>query len=293
MNRSQKNSLYLIIGFLVLAIGLFAYQNIVMPAQQTADRVLVYVAGTNLSDKTVINASDTSQFKAVQISGDSLLHDSVTNLDSVNGKVIEGGLLEGELLRMKRLSDAKTDEGELFIKIEPDYPIDIRDGENIAVFVRGVNEKTRMDEVVQLFAQKKVHSSSRVTNLLEGESTQGYYLNVTANELEAYYLAKNKGVIIAAKISPTSKDVTKVENTIGALQRLSNLPEEVEEPEDDSESSVANNEAVPGDDYETQPGDTYESIAHDHQVSVDALKRQNPNIGEVREGIIITIPGEN
>lgn len=280
MNRNQKNNILMIIGFLVLAIGLFAYQNFVMPAQQQAQRAVVYVANQDLADNTTIDQTNTAQFKAIQVSEESVVPGSVTNLNQVHGKVIEGGLLEGELLSSKRLVDKETEEGDLYAKVEPDFPVDIRDGENIAVYVRYYDDAERRDKVDLIFDQKQVHSSSRVTSLIEGDSAQGYYLRLTQEELRQYYLAKNKGAIIVAKIAPNAGDITEV------LQTLEPSDEAKEETKE--ESTTADRAS-----YEVGEGETYESIAHDNELSVSDLKAANPELNEVTAGINIVIPGMN
>lgn len=278
MNRNQKNNILMIVGFLFLAMGLFAYQNFVMPAQKQAQRAIVYVANQDLADNTVIDQANKEQFKAVQVSEESVVPGSVTNIKQVHGKVIEGGLLEGELLTGKRLVDESSEDGELYAKIEPDFPVDIRDGENVAVFVRHYDDADRKERVDVIFEQKQVHSSSRVTSIIEGESSQGYYLRLTEEELKDYYLAKNKGAIIVAKIAPNAGDITDVLQTI----------EQAEE-----EAAVESTVEVDGASYEVGEGETYESIAHDNEVSVADLKEANPELNQVRPGTKIVIPGIN
>lgn len=286
MNKAQKNNIYLIVGLLVLAIGLFAYQNFFMPAQLQAKRAVIYVAGTHLADETVIDTSKSDQFKAIQVSEDSVVPGSVTNLESVNGKVIEGGLLEGELLSTSRLADPTDDKGDLYVKIEPDFPVDIRDGENIAVFVNGQNEESGESQVVELFSKKQVHASSRVTNIIEGESSQGYYLRMNDKELVDYYLAKGKGAIIVAKIVPMAGDIAEELGATGTLDDLA--PKTEEKIEESSKETVVEQDGR----YEVGEGETFETIAHDLEISVSALKDENPQLNELRAGDKITIPGQ-
>lgn len=284
MNKQQKYNIYVIVGFLLISIGLFAYQNFLMPAQQQARQSVIYVASRDLSDETIINAQEGGQFQALQVSEDSVVPGSVTNLETVNGKAIEGGLLEGELLTTNRLIEDVKENGNLFVKVEPDYPVDIRDGENVQVFVQGDFGEGKT-EVKSLYQQKKVYSSSRVTNLLDGESSQGYYLRMSEEELKDYYLSKSRGAIILAKISPTAKDVTK--SMVLTNKPLEDLVEKpVEEPIETDEDESAGSSVH----YEAQEGDSFESVAHQLELSVQELKDLNPTTDELSAGDFIVLP---
>lgn len=269
MNKNQKKSIFTIVGMLILAGAMFAYQNFFMPAQQQARRAVVYIANRDISDDTIINIEG-KQFDEIQISDDSVLEGSVTNLSKFDGKVIEGGLLKGELLTEFRIVDQQDEKGTLFVKVEPDFPVDIRDGENVRVFVQGKDEFDK-SAVAELFTQKQVYSSSKVTNLLEGDSTQGYYLRVDDEELIQYYEAKTKGSIIMAKISATSGDVT--ETIEGKRVKLEELAEK---------AGVMR--------YVVEEGDTYESIANDLSVRPEMLKIMNPNVKTLEVGDKIIVP---
>lgn len=292
MNKQQKNNIFWIVTFLLISIGLFVFQNFVMPAQQQAKRAVVYVASKDLSDETLIDIQAGDQFKTIQISEDSIIEGSVLDLSSVNGKVIEGGLLEGELLTTKRLTDETKESGDLFVKVEPDFPVDIRDGENVQVFVQG-DFGEGYNEVKSLYKQKKVYSSSRVTNLIEGDSSQGYYLRMDEQELKDYYLSKARGAIILAKISPTAGDITK--NMVLTNKPLDALVEKTVEENsvDVSEEGEITSSTDAAVRYEVKEGDTFESVAHSFEMPVEAIKAVNPSISELKAGEYISLPGQN
>lgn len=279
MNQSQKKTVATISGLLLVSAGLFGYQNFLMPAQQQASKVPVYIAAEDVPADTVITKE---MFKEVSISEDSSLEGSVVNIDEVVGSEVEGGLLKGEQLFLQRLTSDVSEEGNLYVKVEPDFPIDIRDGENVRVFLQG-NTNTGESAVVELFNQKKVFSSSRVTSIAEGDSVEGYYMRMTDEELNEYYSAKTKGSIIMAKISTTDGDVTKEVKTSTGVD-VNDLKDKTDKSD---ESSDENNLR-----YEVKEGDSIESIAHDLEISKEKLQSMNENVETVKAGDFINIPAE-
>lgn len=282
MKKELRNNVVALSTILVASGSLFAYQNFVIPSKEASSSRIVYVARENLSRDTEIEANRNDQFTPIKVNGDSVIEGSVTDLSQVDGKYIEGGLLKGELLSTMRLKENTKEEGDYFVKVEPDFPVDIRDGEEVAVFVRGYNEGDGREQVVSLFDSKRATASSRVTNLLEGESTEGYYLRLTERELVDYYLAKNVGAIIFAKIVPNSVDVTEKIQAEGTIQDLA----KIEKTEETEESEFQDGDVR----YEVKEGDTFESIAHDLEISVETLKGANPGKDQATTGQFINIP---
>lgn len=293
MNRNQKSNIYLIVGFLILSIGLFSYQNFFMPAQEKLERVTIYVAGEDISHNSPIDLSNREQIKAIDVDKDSVIPGSVTDIASLNGQFVKGGLLAGELITHSRISPNDTDEGSLYIKVEPDFSIDIRDGENVRAFIQGTNEASGQIQVVELFHEKKVYSGEKITKLFDGEAVQGYYIKVTDDELKDYYKGKYKGEFILAKIASDSKDVTDLDiKSTGNLDDLKTIEKEDEvETEDNETTSTESNEN--NEDsvfYEVKEDDTFESIAHRLEISVDELKELNSSYDELNAGDVINIP---
>jgi len=293
MNRNQKSNIYLIVGFLILSIGLFSYQNFFMPAQEKLEKVTIYVAGEDISHNSPIDVSNGNQIKAIDVDKDSVVPGSVTDINALDGQFVKGGLLAGELITHSRISPIDTDEGNLYVKVEPDYPIDIRDGENVRAFIQGVNDVSGQTQVVELFHEKKVYSSEKVTKLFDGESVQGYYIKLTDEELKDYYKGKEKGLFILAKITPDSKDVTDLDiQSTGNLDDLKTIEKEdeveTEGNETTSTESNENNEDLVV--YEVKEDDTFESIAHRLEISVDELKKLNSSYDELNAGDTINIP---
>lgn len=280
MNQSQKKTVLAIAGLLAVSGGLFGYQNFFIPAQQQASKSIVYVAKNDVPAETKVSEE---MFTQVAINSDSVLEGSVQNIDEVVGKEIEGGLLKGEQLFNQRLSDETTEKGDLYVKIEPDFPVDVMEGENVRLFVQGSTE-TGENSVVELFSQKKVYSSSRETNAAEGETVEGYYIRMTDKELSEYYLAKSKGTIIMAKITTTEGDIVK-KNKSNVKEELTNLSDKKTDKKTDKEDESNLT-------YEAREGDTLESIGHELEVSVETLNEMNPDIKTIKSGDLISVPAE-
>lgn len=293
MNRNQQKSLFTLIGLLVTAIVLFLVQNVFLPQQQASEVTAVYVAAENIPSDTVISAD---MFTAVSVPTDSVVEGSVLDVAEVEGQRLQGGLLQGELLFAQRLSTDITAEGDLYIKVEPDYPVDLEDGEFVRISVQYTE-----DEGIQidtLFDKKQVFSSTRVLNLVEGSETTGYYLLVDKDEMEAYYTAKSTGLIIMNKYDTlTASESIPAQNSsnpdgtaAAGTDTASANTNATKKPATTDEPAAATTDEEMTLNYAVKEGDTFESIAFDLKIEVADLKALNPGITEVTKGQLINIP---
>lgn len=191
----KKNNILLVVLLIVVAGGMFAYQNFIMPAQLIAQKTVVFVAKKDIPADTQLKQD---MFSAVEVTTDSVISGSIQDMADLEGKRLIGGVLKGEPIMAQRVSDLIDEEGTYYVKVEPDYPVDLREGEVVAVMQKTENT------VETLFKRKNVYSSSQVTSILEGESVAGFYLLLTQEELEKYYLAKDNGGVIMTKIEVTT-----------------------------------------------------------------------------------------
>lgn len=191
----KRNNLLLVVLLIAVAGGMFAYQNFIMPAQQIAQKTVVFIAGKDIPADAKLTKE---MFKPVEVTVDSVVEGSIQDVTAIEGKRLIGGLLKGEPVMAQRISELVDEEGTFYVKVEPDYPVDLREGEAVAVM-----QKTENDVEV-LFERKIIYSSSQVTNILEGESISGFYLLLTQDELKEYYLAKESGGVIMTKIEVTT-----------------------------------------------------------------------------------------
>ena len=294
MNRNQQKSLFTLLVLLGTSVVLFFVQNVFLPQQQASEVTTVYVAAENIPSDTLISAD---MFTTVSVPTDSVVEGSVLNVAEVEGQRLQGGLLQGEMLFAQRLSAETAAEGDLYIKVEPDYPVDLEDGEFVRISVQ-YTEETGI-QIDTLFDKKQVFSSTRVLNLVEGSETTGYYLLVDKDEMEAYYTAKSTGLIIMNKYDTLSA------SEVIPAQNSSNPEEDAVTAETESETASANKNAKPAAtdepeaattneemtlNYAVKEGDTFESIAFDLEVEVSELKALNPGTTEVTKGQLINIP---
>ena len=279
MNRNQQKSLFTLLVLLGTSVVLFLVQNVFLPQQQASEVTTVYVAAENIPSDTLISAD---MFTTVSVPTDSVVEGSILNVAEVEGQ---------------RLSSNVTPEGDMYIKVEPDYPVDLEDGEFVRLSVQYTAESGI--QIDTLFEKKQVFSSTRVLNLVEGSETTGYYLLVDKDEMEAYYTAKSTGLIIMNKYDTLSA------SEVIPAQNSSNPEEDAVTAETESETASANKNAKPAAtdepeaattneemtlNYAVKEGDTFESIAFDLEVEVSELKALNPGTTEVTKGQLINIP---
>lgn len=285
MNANTKKSTYIIGALFTTAVGLFGYQNFYMPAQEQQNTSVIYVAATDIPTDTVLSAE---MLKPVTVSEKSVLPGSITNVNEAVNKRLTGGILEGEMLFAQRISSELEEEGSFFVKVEPDYPVDLQDGDH--VLVAGQNDS---GDLFELFSRKQVYSSSRVVNLVEGQAATGFYLLLTEEEMNDYYSAKVNDLVVMTKIDTvaTNKDLENEANKIA--------PKEVELPKKETSTEETKKEepkknGTAGEPsnlkYQVQEGETLESIAHELEVPVEELSAVNNGVDSINKGDMINIP---
>lgn len=208
----------------------------------------------------------------VKVNQDSIVEGAITDKDDAVGKRITGGILTGEMLFSQRLSEDMKERGELFIRVESDYPIDLKDGEHVRVFAQGDVG------ITELFNRKEIYSTQRVINFVDGEAVAGFYLLLSEDELESYYLAKSSGMIILAKIDTVAKSTDKASGTRNPIV--------IDTSKSDTESTVepSNNR------YTVEEGQTLSEIATELETTPEALTTLNDGQTEVKAGDILIIP---
>lgn len=268
MKRESKITIGSIAGLMTVSVGLWGYQMFILPQQEAENYQVVYVASQDIPTDATIDAN---MLEPMRVRDDSIVPGAVTSVDAAVGARLTGGLRAGEMLFEQRLSEDVLEEGQLFVRVEPDYPVDLTDGEHVRVLVQ------REGEITELFSRKQVYATNRITNLLDGQSAAGFYLLLTEQELENYYHAKFAGNIILSKIDTVATDDDISASTGEAI----NL---IPEGENGEETHASNNR------YTVQADQSLEDIAYELEVPVSVLSELNDGIESVDEGDVIVIP---
>lgn len=270
MKRESKMTILSIVGLLMVALGLWSYQTFLVPAQEAEKYVDVYIASQDIPTNAVIT---NKMLQSVKVNEDSVLDGSIRDANQAIGTRTVGGILKGELIHTSRLTDDIYNEGDLFVQIEPDYLVDISDGDHVRVYALESNGNLSV-----LFERKEVYASTRFANLLDGTATTGFYVLLTEQEVKSYYSAKLNTSIILGRIK-----------TVATNDDISNSTGEPIVFEQ-SEATQENGEVESNNRYTVQPGQTLEDVANDVNTSVETLSVLNDGITEVEAGDIIVIP---
>lgn len=285
MNANSKKSAYIIGGLFTTALGLFGYQNYYMPAQEEQNTAVVYIAATDIPTDTVLSAE---MLKPVTVNEKSVLPGSITNVNEVVNKRLTGGILEGEMLFAQRISPELTEQGSFYVKVEPDYPVDLQDGDHVLVAAQ--DDKGELND---LFGRKQVYASSRVVNIVEGQAATGFYLLLTEEEMNDYYSSKVNDLVVMTKIDTVATDKDIENETNNVEPKAVELPKE-ETNTDETKKEAAKTNGTAGETsnlkYQVQKGETLESIAHELEVSAEELSAVNNGVDKVEAGDMINIP---
>lgn len=201
-SKLSRVSKMLIISTLImvgLTLGLFAYENMYMPAQSESGQTTVFVLSKTVERGETLSES---MFVPTPISNNSVQPSMALDPTEFIGKVAETELLAGDILTSARVSKDDVEDGSMFVRIEPDYGIQLEDGAYVRVYHKVGSE------FELLFDRKRVYSVSHLRSLVNegadttGEPTEEFNLLLTEPELEAYYTAKDNGAIIISRLHP-------------------------------------------------------------------------------------------
>lgn len=277
---SQKNKkmLYAVGGLTTLAILMFGYQNFYLANQQEKVGTTIYVAKEDIQAKTEVNES---MFTPVHIAKGGLLKGYVTDISQIKGAQLKGGLLKGEPIATQRLESKKenTDE-KLKIKIQSDFMPDIKNADNVKVFVLLTNKHSEQSEVQTLFASKKIEVSAQAPEATQ-PSKQEYYLQLTEDEVKQYYDAQSKGKIIISKMM--SLDTSEISSE-GGYNPNSEVAKGASNEEKKNNMSVIS--------YEVQEGDTLDGLAIKFKTDKETISKLNGNKETFKSGENITVPAK-
>ncbi|PLS19739.1 hypothetical protein CVD28_04835 [Bacillus sp. M6-12] len=287
-NKKYKTTMGAIVGLMVLSGGIFAYENVIAPKQEQANKVTIYVAKQDIQAHTAIQAD---MLMPLEIDNTSVLSSYVSDLNSVVGKELKGGLLKGEPLTKQRLEEKGTSKvGNLTLKITPDSVGDIKVNDNVKVYVQLTDEETGEVSVKELFANKKVMKETEAESgalLGGGKEEKNGTFNVVASEKEAkdYFVAKTTGQILVVKINDL--DTNKIASGTESSDKFDADSEEVKNAskQDDSGSE---GQAIST--YTVKSGDTLESLALKFKTKKETISALNNGKEEFDAGEMIQVP---
>lgn len=287
-NKKYKTTMGTIVGLLVIAGGLFGYENIIKVKHEEANKVTIYVAKKDIQAHTKVTAD---MFKPLEIDNTSVLAGYVIDLNSVIGKELKGGLLQGEPLIAQRLQDAgTTNNGGLVLKVRPDSVGDILPNDNVKIYVQLQNSDTGEITIKELFANKKVIGQEMAESALlstnQEQATDSFNIYATEDEVKDYYVAKKSGTIIAVKINEL--DTTKIVSDKSMKNNKFNANSE--EVKNSTKETDAGNEGQAIMTYTVNEGDTLDSLALKFKTKIDTITALNSGKTEFEVGEMIQVP---
>lgn len=206
-NKKYKTTMGAIAGLMVLSGGMFAYENVYVAKQAEANKVNIFVAKQDIQAHTVVKPD---MFMSIPIDNTSVLQGYVLDLNSVTGKTLKGGILQGEPLTKQRLADKdNTNFGQFMLQIAPDLIGDVVANDNVRIYVQLISEESGEVVVKELFENKKViGQESGEQSLLGGGQNKDTSFNVIATEKEVkdYFIAKQTGSILVVKLNGVDTD---------------------------------------------------------------------------------------
>lgn len=288
-NKKYKTTMGTIAGLLVIAGGLFGYENIYKVKQEEANKVTIYVAKKDIQAHTKVTAD---MFKPLEIDNTSVLAGYVLDLNSVVGKELKGGILQGEPLTAQRLQDAGTaNNGSLVLKVRPDSVGDILPNDNVKIYVQLQNSDTGEITIKELFANKKVIGQEMAESALlstnQEQATDSFNINATEEEVKDYYVAKKSGSIIAVKINEL--DTTKIVSD-KSKKNNDKFNANSEEVKNSTKENDAGSEGQAIMTYTVDEGDTLDSLALKFKTKTETITALNSGKTEFEVGEMIQVP---
>lgn len=296
INKKYRSTIAIIGLLATLSGGMFCYQNIYMPKHIESQTGTIYVAKEDIKAYTELKSD---MFIPEKINESSILSGYITDISNIDGFKLKGNLLKGEAINEVRLTkDDLSEQGGLETVIQPDNQIEVSTGDYLNIYVLLTDKITKESSVKLLFTNKKVISDdsgikNNISNATNIESSKAVSVNFTEEQLKDYYLAKEKGKILIAKVGDLDEKASS--NDI----ELSNTDENTKIDKFDSQSmETSNAKRVIAKDgksisvmyYEVQDGETLDTLSIKFKTTTDNLIELNNGKNEFSTGDKITVP---
>lgn len=290
LNKRKYNTVIVsIVGLMVIAGGMIAYQDMYLNKQAQADQGTIYLADTQLQAHTIITPT---MFKAVTINKNSILPGEVQNINQVSGKMLRGGLLQGEPLFSQRLEKANPAfQGDLSLEVNPTYSPGLAPNETVNVYAVITNQNNNSTVVKELFQK-------RVTSVVGGQSVVGaatnqpsaFMVNATPQDVNNYYTALQVGKIVVTPVNSLDVGSLKVGSTgtsIPSAQQFNASSPIVQQAVNQNPVNTSSQSVMS---YVVQKGDTLGTLAMKFKTSDMTLSDLNNGLTQIKPGETITVP---
>lgn len=285
-NKKYKPTIAIIIGLATLSGGMFYYQNVRLPKLQETKTESVYVANDDIKAYTELNPD---MFTEVKINSNSVLDGYIKDINKVDGYKLKGNLLKGEALSSVRLTKEDLDgQGGLIVSMTPDSTSNVKEGDYVNVYVLLTDKITKESAVRLLFENKKVINpkagiKDEISNAAKSETT--VTISFSEDELKNYYLAKETGKIIVAKVGDLDTKVTSEES-----ENIEKFDANSEEVKNAVKVETKSGESLSVVSYEVKDGDTLDSLSLKFKTDSDTIIELNDGKDEFNVGDRITVP---
>lgn len=289
-NKNRQRNLNLtLIGLATASIVMFTYSNIYQPNFAEKELVEVYIAAEDIPADVPL---EKDMVMGVKIDKESHIPGTITNVEGVLGKQLQGSLLKGELLSEGRISDEEKSDGPLIAEIQVPTTIPLKNNDSIRVYVQYKAKDSKV-KVQELFHEKKVISRDNIndttlgqkaveaTESAVGNSSDGnvIYVKLTDKEAMDYQEAVTTGTLYVVKIADVEE-----KTTLSSGERVSKHDANEESKEDkDSKNTVAN--------YEVKESDDISSIAKKFMTTEAKIAELNDGRTSFDTGDMVNVPG--
>lgn len=291
-SKKYKITIALVVALILLATGLFIFDNFYLAQKERQNLVEIYVAKDDIQAYTKITED---MFKRIAINRDSVIPSYVTNVKEVAGQELMGAILKGEPLTSVRLSkESLRDEGQFSLKIEPDFVGDVQQEDLVRVYVQLTDRNTKESQMKVLFDAKKVKKITSADNVIltgsQGVKVANVHINATEQELQDYYIAKQKGLIIVAKYDVL--DINEVETKAKDTEMENKFDANSDIVENSSRPTEENEEGISVMSYVVQAGETIDSLSIKFKTDIETISNLNEGREVFEAGETIIVPAE-
>ena len=172
---------------------------------------------------------------------------------------------------------------------------DVQAEDLIRVYVQLTDKNTKESQMKVLFDAKKVKKVTSADNVILSGSQQGVkvanvHINATEQELQDYYIAKQKGLIIVAKYDIL--DIGEIETKTTNVNEDNKFDANSDIVENSSRPTEENEEGISVMSYVVQAGETIDTLSIKFKTDAETISSLNEGRDVFEAGEIIIVPAE-